>query len=164
MRKLPLGHNLFALVDNEDFEYLNQFKWHYTNGYPARWIRKYERQASKDERTILRLHRAIMKPPENMLVDHINHNKLDNRKENLRICNKSQNCMNRHKRSDNTTGYAGITRVRSGRYVVRVGFEGKRIHLGTFDILDEAIYARRNAEKKYHGEFAFNVSFLKKFK
>ena len=91
-KKIELSKGKCALVDNEDYERLMQYKWCASKtkiGYYS--IRK--DYTSGKQKTIL-MHRIIMDCPKGMIVDHINHNALDNRKENLRICTNSQNLMN----------------------------------------------------------------------
>lgn len=83
------GHKLTrkVKVDNEDYQYLNQFKWLYSNGYSRTMI---------DGKNVS-MHRLIMKPKGKEIIDHINHDELDNRKENLRICDRFVNMQNRRK-------------------------------------------------------------------
>lgn len=89
-------------------------------------------------------------------VDHINRNRLDNRKENLRLCSKSQNCCNRAVRKDSTTGYKGVWfNSKTQKYKVEIGIEGKKKALGYFTQLRAAVLAYNTAALKYHGEFAF---------
>ena len=85
------------------------------------------------------LHRAIMNCPKNKIIDHINHNTLDNRKENLRICTQEDNQKNRSLSKNNKSGYSGI-RKRDNRYIVEIG--KRRTYLGSFQNLDDAIKTR----------------------
>ena len=86
------------------------------------------------------------------LIDHINLNKDDNRIENLRECSLSQNCCNRRKRSDNTTGFKGIF-PENGKFRSEIVSCGERINLGSFETPEEAHAAYVAASLKYHGEF-----------
>lgn len=96
-------------------------------------------------------------------VDHINHNTFDNRKSNLRIVTVSQNNMNKGLRRDNTTGYTGVVWSNvSGKYLANIKINQKRIHLGTFSKIEDAVRARREAEEKYFGEYRFNESLTNK--
>ena len=97
MKRIPLTQGKFALVDEEDYEWLNQWKWHYNNGYATRnqWD-----PITKKQIKIL-MHRLIMKSSEDMQVDHANHNTLDNRKSNLRIVSYSNNLKNRKGKNKN---------------------------------------------------------------
>lgn len=157
---IPLTQNQYALVDNEDYEYLMQWKWQaYYNKNPGtyyvlRSILKSERINGK-KGTIL-MHRAIMGCPQGLTVDHINHDTLDNRKSNLRVCTQSQNNMNTRKYSNNKSGYKGVMWHKySKRWCAEIRANKKKIHLGYFVSKEEAYEAYCVAVKKYHGEFAY---------
>ena len=96
-KRLRLCNGGFTKVDADDYETLSQFKW-YRNpqGYAYRqgWARN---ESGKNEHWHLFLHRVVNKTPEGMFTDHVNQNKLDNRKENLRTADKSRNGANRQK-------------------------------------------------------------------
>lgn len=91
----------------------------------------------------------------NMRIDHINGNRADNRKSNLRLVTLSQNAMNRKIPNNNTSGCSGVSYNKiQQRWEARIGYEGRRIHLGWFDTLEEAVMARKKAEEMYYGEYA----------
>jgi len=103
------------------------------------------------------LHRIIMCAPEGMEVDHKNLNKLDNRRQNLRICSHSGNMMNRVKQNNNTSGYKGVCadkRRKKKPYKARITANKKTFCLGGFKKPDEAGAAYAKAAKRYHGKFA----------
>ena len=106
--------------------------------------------------TLIYLHQEIIQVPKGMLIDHINHNPTDNRCANLRAATHSQNICHRRKRSDaKYSKYKGITwRKDIRKWVARVTFEKKGIHLGFFKNEIEAAKAYDEAAKIYHGEFA----------
>ena len=103
------------------------------------------------------MHSAIIINAE--MVDHINGDRTDNRRINLRACTRSQNAMNTKIPSDNKFGYKGITRRMEQNYKDREVFrvviqiDKKRINVGTFFNLAEAADARIAAEKKYYGKY-----------
>lgn len=143
MKKLKLygklGDGKYAIVDDDIYEKVSWYKWSLDSlGYP--------RAAN------IRLHSVIMGShmSEKLYVDHINRNKLDNRRENLRLVDASTNSFNKeHKTS--ASGHRGVT-VRSGRFKpfwVAVYLKGKTIYVGSFRTLEEAIQARKEAEVKY---------------
>lgn len=148
MQRIKLSKNKYATVDDEDFEYLNQWKWHYgTNGYAMRvtYIRGSGRKNQKNEYVLM--HRLVNKTPPNRLTDHINQNKLDNRKANLRNANKSLNSINRPLQPNNKSGYKGVHWFkRLHLWQVYIDRNSKRKSLGYYTSLDDAIKARQNAE------------------
>jgi hypothetical protein len=89
MAIIPLTKGFSVIVDDEDFEWLNQWKWQYVGKYAARFVQ------TKKVRKIILMHRLLVDPPEGLEVDHINRNKLDNRRANLRAVNRSENMKNR---------------------------------------------------------------------
>ena len=131
-----------VLIDLEYVDLVKKYKWSLANG------------GYVHNPKVSYLHRFIMNPPENMVVDHINHNKLDNRKCNLRICTQHQNNMNSGKRK-NLSGVTGVHWCRTNnKWVAQIRINGKGHTLGYFNTIEEAIEARRQAEIEYFGEFA----------
>ena len=98
-----------------------------------------------------------MSPPDNMEVDHINGDKLDNRKENLRVCTHRENGKNQKISINNTSGYKGVFANHKNWQAV-IGVDGKPIYLGTYPSPEKAAEAYDVAAKKYHGDFA-NLNF-----
>lgn len=140
----------FAIVDDEDFDRINQFNWFYNNGYAQRVVEK-----TDGKRDIIHMHRQIMDTPKGMFTDHINHNTLDNRKSNLRICSKQQNAFNIHKKVIAASKYKGLSQDRrDNSWNVRIGFNNKRIHVGWFKDEIEAAKAYDNKAKELFGDFA----------
>lgn len=131
-----------ALIDLEYVDSVKKYKWCFTQGY-----------AHNDK--LGRLHRFIMNPPDDMVVDHINHNKLDNRCENLRICTQHENCLNKSIQCNNTSGVPGVSwSTREGRWKAQIRVDKKDKFLGYFKTKEEAVEARRQAEIEYFGEYA----------
>lgn len=150
MKKIKLTKGQYALVDDDDFKYLNEVSWFYLEpGYAARSIR----QGTKIIKQLM--HRVIMNTPKGLEVDHINENKLDNRRQNLRNCLVRENRRNRKSLRNNTSGYKGVCWYKkSKKWVAKISFNGKRYHLGYFDDIIKAAKAYNNAALKYHKEFA----------
>lgn len=88
------------------------------------------------------------------LVDHRNWDKTDNRKQNLRIASKSQNNMNIKRKSNNTSGYTGVSVNKQGKYIAAISIGGKKHHLGTYEVLEDAVRARHEAEQKLHADWS----------
>jgi hypothetical protein len=102
------------------------------------------------------LSRVIMNAPSDLEVDHIWHNKLDNRKSVLRLATPSQNNMNMILRKDNTTGFKGVGFLKKkNKYRARIMINRKEIGLGWFDKIEDAIEARKRAELIYHKEYRY---------
>lgn len=130
-----------TLIDLEDVDKAKNYKWYTNKGYVLNdsigWI-----------------HRFIMDCPDNMVIDHINHNRLDNRKSNLRICTQHQNNMNQGIRNDNTSGVTGVYFDKSrDKWAAQIMYNARQINLGRFNTKEEAIQARKNAEIEYFGEY-----------
>lgn len=109
---------------------------------------------------IIWLHRLIMNVnDENILVDHKDWDKSNNRKSNLRIATKSENNINIKRKINNTSGYTGVTlNKRSGKYVARISKNGKRIYIGIFDLFEDAVMARHKAELMIHNEWSGEIN------
>lgn len=149
MKKIPLTQGKFALVDDEDYDFLMQWKWHIVaKGYASRTERNSVNRA-------IRMHRAILDAREGQEVDHINGNRLDNRRANLRIATSSQNAMNRKKIEGAGSKYKGVCPARAaGKFIAQIKVNGKTIHLGTFASEKAAAKTYNIAAKKNFGEFA----------
>lgn len=131
-----------ALIDLEDVDRVKNIRWGFSCGYAV------------NSNTGISLHRFIMDCPKGKVIDHINHNPLDNRKCNLRICSQQENIMNKSKQSNNTTGHTGVYwRERDNKWEVYICVNYKLIYLGQYDNKEEAIEARKKAEIKYFGEY-----------
>ncbi len=108
----------------------------------------------------IRLHRFIMECPKDMYVDHISGDKSDNRKSNLRICTPQQNSFNKRHMTKNKTGIIGVHKNKKGKYIAQISCNGKTIHLGTFENLQDAKNKRIEAENKLFGDFSPNKNWL----
>lgn len=154
MKKIPLTQGQYALVDDDDYERVNAFKWyahysHRTKSYYA------TRKTPRPNQKHIYMHRFIIETPKGMLCDHINGDTLDNRKVNLRNCTNAQNLMNRKAPVNNTTGHKNIYFDKRKRlFVVAIDANKKRVFYKSFKHLERAIESRDNALEKHHGDFA----------
>lgn len=133
----------------------NLADWEMLRGYCWSEDRQKGYARARDVKTqkVVMFHQLVLALSDGMIPDHINGNRLDNRRCNLRPSTKSQNAMNSKIRIDNKTGYKGIRKLPSGNYYVRIKVNGKEIGLGTFNNIEDAINARQEAEIKYFGEY-----------
>jgi hypothetical protein len=154
MKEIKLTQGKVTLVDDEDYEYLNQWKWFAYNGKRTSYAGRHSKIINK-KRRIIHLHREIMHPSNILYIDHIDRNGLNNQKTNLRICTRKQNTRNQKRSS--SSGYNGVYNLH-GRIVAQIRVDGKGIHLGTFKTMIDAAKSRDIAAKKYFGEFA-NLNF-----
>ncbi len=149
-RLIPLTRGRVAQVDEDDYARIRQHKWRYmTNGYAAK------EDATVDKKESILMHHEILWCPEGFEVDHINGDKLDNTKANLRVCTRGENQRNVPKLKNNKSGYKGVTFDRwTGRWVAKIGHKGKHINLGRYKTPELAAKAYDRAAIEYHGEFA----------
>ena len=136
------------LIDTEDYDKIKKYCWSIaTNGYVQ--SRDYDSNNS-----MVLIHRVIMNAPKNKIIDHKNHNVLDNRKENLRLCNQYNNMANQNLSKANTSGYKGVYwSNEKDKWYVKIGYKNNNIHLGYFDNIEEAFKTRKKAEEEYFGEY-----------
>jgi hypothetical protein len=148
MKKIPLTQNKYAIVDDEDFEFLSQYRWHYTHyGYAAR--RDYSKGGNG---VIIYMHKLLLKGKS---IDHINNQKLDNRKINLRIANKSANGCNRGKQNNNTSGYKGVYFNKTAqKWQAFITYKKESHYLGLFSQPVEAALIYNKKALELHGKFA----------
>ncbi len=148
VRFISLGQGRAVMVDAADFEWLNKHKWHPMGGPTGYAI------ANVGGKQTL-MHRLIMQPPAGYVVDHINGNKHDNRRCNLRNCTQAQNVRNRRKVRGGTSQFKGVAwETRSGKWVAAIKYRGRKITLGYFDDEVEAAQAYDAKAIELFGEFA----------
>jgi hypothetical protein len=145
VRMISLTDGCYAYVDAADYEWLNQWHWHLENGYAAR-----------DEKgKIILMHRQIMEPPKAMVVDHIDGNKANNCRRNLRVCTRLENIRNQRKRNGLSSIYKGVFYHKEKRkWYAKCQHRGERIWLGYFDAEVEAARAYDRKAVECFGEFA----------
>lgn len=154
-RLIPLTQGKFAIVDAADYEWLMRWKWHFNyKGYAARseYVGvKHGKQIVKTER----MHRIIANPPSHLSVDHIDGNRLNNSRNNLRWATSSQNkCNSQKKRKGKySSKFKGVS-WRDNKWRARFSQNNKTVHLGDFESEIDAAKAYNEAVKQHHGEFA----------
>lgn len=150
MKTIPLTKGYFTKVDDEDYEKLASVRW-YTN--VCRGTPRAIRATYKDNKaTRITMARVIMDAPVGRYVDHINHDTLDNRKSNLRLCTLAENSHNR-KKLGNKSGFLGVYQ-HENRWQTHMAVSGKLKYFGSFVTPEEAARKYDEVAIKYFGEFA----------
>lgn len=146
--KIYLPQGKVALIDAEDLGRVSAHRWR------AAWLHYDWRVFGWVEGRNILLHRFIMNAQPGQPVDHVNHEGLDNRKANLRVCTRSENNRNRRgKSTKRTSKFKGVVPVR-GRWQARITRDQREIYLGTFDTEEQAARAYDSKSLEIHGDFA----------
>ena len=139
-------------IDHCDLALIQPFSWYKTN---AGYIATRERDSNEP----ILLHRLIMGVDKDLVIDHINHNTVDNRRVNLRVSTYHENMYNKVVRKDNRSGTTGVSwNTQKQKWQAFITVEGKKHHLGFFADKEKAASARKSAEEKYFGEFSYDNS------
>ena len=150
--EIKLSQNLFAIIDKEDFEFLNKWKWHAFRKDKNSSYYAIRTDYSNGKKSI-RMHRLLFEKYNQIdviEVDHIDGNGLNNTKQNLRHCNRSENCMNR--KPFGLIKLKGVDK-KQGLFRARITVNKKTIFLGYFETKEMAADAYNNAAIKYHKDF-----------
>jgi hypothetical protein len=154
MKKIKLTQGKFALVDDVDFDWLNQWKW-YTRKSRKTFYAQRNSKTINGVRHLILMHRVILRPSIKKQVDHKDENGLNNQRNNIRICTIGQNNHNHGKTIKNTSGFKGVSWfISANKWGAVIGVNGKQKYLGLFSSKIKASEAYIKACKKYHGEFA----------
>lgn len=147
---IPLTQGKFAIVDAEDYAWLSQHKW-----CAAKDKATFYAHRGSNGRLIL-MHREIMRAPKGLMCDHRNHNGLDNRKSNLRLCTSAQNQYNKRPKKGCSSRYKGVILRRDcKKWRAKICLKRKRIHLGDFPDEIKAALAYDDKAIELFGEFAY---------
>lgn len=150
MKEIPLSREKVAIVDDADYEELSRYRWTCTiHGY-ARRGRKISEGLGDGK---VYMHRQIARCLEHEIVDHINGNRLDNRRENLRTCTSAENVLNAKVNKNNKLGVKGVSKS-MGLFAARVFHKGEMKFFKRFKTVEEAKAAYDFHAKIHHGEFS----------
>lgn len=142
MKFISLTQDKFAKVDNKDFKKLSSFKWFYSEKHGA---------CAGSGRKLM--HRIVLNAPKYLEVDHLNGDKLDNRRKNIRLCTHAENMRNRKVDKSTYSGFKGV-RNNHGKWQAYINFENKFIYLGNYSDKKKAARAYNKAAKMYFRDFA----------
>lgn len=149
MKLIPLTQNKFAIVDDTDYDWLNQWKWFSLN-------KKYA--AKMDKRNMILMHRFIMNVDKPKEIDHIDFNGFNNQRFNLRICSHSENIYHTRRFKNNTSGYKGVRLFnydgREKQWQAYICPKNKFIHIGYFSTKEEAAIAYNEMAIKYYKKYS----------
>lgn len=157
MKKIPLTQGKFALVDDDDYNFLMQWTWyadrHPRKNFPDLFIAARKITVGTHKQKTILMHRIIMKAGKDESIDHRNHNSLDNQKSNLRKCSQMQNCQN--KRMKSRILPRGVTYCkREQKYLAQIMVERRNKFLGYYDNPQDAEKAYHAASIDFHKEFS----------
>jgi len=156
MKTIQLSKQEVVLVDDEDFDRLNHYKWYLSvsspdgSGYACRSC------YANGKVTSIYMHRELLNVPKGFQTDHKDGNKLNNQKDNLRIATGQENCRNRPRRGNNKSGYKGVTQYEDGRrWEASIWLDGhKHKYIGVFESAMDAALAYDKSAIEFFGEFA----------
>ena len=149
MKTITLSNGQIALVDDEDFGFLSQYRWYLS-------VQKYAARMSG--RKQLYMHRVIMGNPPGKEIDHINYDGLDNRKQNLRVCEHRENIRAQRRTNRGTSQYRGVhfdaSRItQRNKWAAKIMVDRKTIHIGRYATEKDAAWAYQQAARRYFGNF-----------
>lgn len=156
VKEIELTQGKVALVDDADFEWLSQFRWHVCKSkvsntfYAARWTLRVD-----GVRSYVLMHRLIIEASSTEQTDHKDGNGLNNTRENLRSCSNTENQQNKPMQLNNTSGYKGVSMHKhTRRWRASISHEGRHKHIGYFDTPEDAAVAYDKTALELYGNFA----------
>lgn len=155
MKEIKLTQGMFAMVDDDDFEKLNNFKWFAHKSGNAFYAETRIGDGYKKQK-VLKMHRFIMNlNKEKLVVDHRDMNGLNNTKENLRVCTRSQNAMNKKSQQGSFSKYKGVSyHKRNKKFQAEITINSKKKYIGNYHKDVDAAIAYDNKAVEFFGEFA----------
>lgn len=160
MKTIPLTKGYEAIVDDADYDFLMQWKWHALVSGRGVYAERCERPKGQKVSHIM-MHRVINKTPDGMDTDHDNGNTLDNRRHNLRSATRAQNMWNRKPNSKGASKYKGVAWHKQHRkWIVAIQHNKKRLFVGLFTNEQEAATAYANKAAELRGEFHREIIYV----
>ena len=154
MKEIELTQGQITIVDDEDYEYLSQWKWYAKLSISTGKFYAVRSDRTSGKHKTIWMHRVIMKTPKDMETDHKDLNTLLNLRSNLRNATASQNRANKNAQKNNKNKYKGVSPSSKNRYMVNINRDGKRIYVGNYEKLKDAALAYDKKAIELFGEFA----------
>lgn len=154
---IPLTQGLYAIVDANDYEWLNQWKWYACVVHGIAYARRSKRKSDDFKQNNVSMHRQIM-GVDSPFIDHRNGNGLDNRRSNLRHATVLQNTVNVHKKPKGKSKYRGVTfdkKCPNRPWTAQISDNKKHKHLGQYATQEEAAKVYDKEAFRLHGEFTY---------
>jgi hypothetical protein len=153
-KEIQLPNGSIVTVDDEDYPMVASFKWHSEQGRNTEYaVRSAKNSMGRD--TSIRMHRQILQVRRGEIIDHIDHNGLNNCKSNLRVCTNQENVSHQRKRKGASSQYKGVTwNKQKQKWQAQIKVNYKNINLGLFETEADAALAFNQAAIHHFGEFA----------
>lgn len=156
MREIQLTKGKVTLVDDEDYEWLSEFKWQAENPRVGLYYAVRRVYVPNGKAIFKKMHREILSVPSDMHVDHRDGNGLNNQRYNIRPCTQAENNRNARLRIDNSSGFKGVGwHNQRNKWVAYIRQDGRLKHLGLFATAEEGARAYDAAAREIFGEFAW---------
>ncbi len=156
--------NSYAMVDDDDYDYLMQWKWNVRKNNRNSYATRHEWH--NGQAFHINMHKVVIDAKKGTIVDHVDRNGFNNQKKNLRLATHSQNMANRRVKEGGTSSYMGVRKKTIKRlnhvyetYLAQIQKDKKFYHIGSFKTEVEAAIAYDKKAKELHGEFA-NLNFM----
>jgi hypothetical protein len=154
MKEIKLTNGGVALVDDEDFNDLNQYKWFSHKEGNTSYVWRHDKKGFRQYGKV-KMHRQILNSKITESIDHINGNGLDNRRSNIRLCTAQQNQMNRKKHHNYSSSFKGVSyHAKNKKWRATINIDGKQISAGCYATEEEAAIAYNKKSFELFGEFA----------
>ncbi len=155
MKIIKLSKGKETIVDDDMYDELNKYNWIYSDYENSKYGYALRNISIDGNRKGIMMHRVVNNTPDGYYTDHLNRDRLDNRRENLRTCTISQNSQNSSLNRKNTSGYRGVSWSKiSNKWLAYINYAKKRVHIGFFDNKNDAATAYNNKAIELFGEFA----------
>lgn len=154
MKEIPLSQGKVAMVDDADFAWLMQFSWHVHRGSNTLYAFSVVGSSTNPNRPHFYMHRLILGAEKGSYVDHIDHNGLNNQRDNIRLCTPRQNMMNKRGQSKTSRFKGVLYRKRRKAWQAKIYLNYRLTHLGTYDTELDAALAYDKAARFHFRDFA----------